>query len=133
MRHDEKNIQLSDALHVIYVELSKLEEILKKSVSEDIFSKWAELNKVEGVALIRYFFSDNGTETIREFPGDPNNSIVEYTVGDHYTLDITLSPEFSFYADGENGQLLIESLKTTFTNYHAPIQIDEFNLIISEQ
>jgi len=108
------------------------ESVYTKYDAEDIFSKWAELNKVEGVALIRYWFSDNGTETIREFPGDPNNSIVEYTVGDHYTLDITLSSEFASYADGENGQLLIESLKTTFTNYHAPIEIAEFNLIIGE-
>ncbi len=29
MRHDEDNTLLSDAIHVIYVELSKLQEILK--------------------------------------------------------------------------------------------------------
>jgi hypothetical protein len=108
------------------------ESVYTKYDAEDIFSKWAELNKVEGVTLVHYFFSDNGAETVIEYPDDPSNSIVQYTVGDRYTLDITLSPEFASYADGENGQLLIESLKTTFTNYHAPIEIAEFNLIISE-
>ena len=108
------------------------ESVYTKYDAEDIFSKWAELNKVEGVALIRYFFSDNGTETIRENPGDPDNTIVEYTYGDYYTLDMTLSPEFAPYADGESGQLLMESLKATFANYHAPIQIDEFSVVIGE-
>ena len=42
LRHDEDNELLSDAIHVIYVELSKLQEILKKSV-EDMtdLEKWA--------------------------------------------------------------------------------------------
>lgn len=34
MRHDEDNELLSNAIHVIYVELSKLQEILKKSVEK---------------------------------------------------------------------------------------------------
>ena len=42
LRHDEDNELLSDAIHVIYVELSKLQEIMKKSV-EDMtdLEKWA--------------------------------------------------------------------------------------------
>jgi predicted transposase/invertase (TIGR01784 family) len=34
MRHDEDNELLSDAIHVVYVELSKLEAIIEKSVSD---------------------------------------------------------------------------------------------------
>lgn len=42
MRHDEDNELLSDALHVVYVELSKLQEIMKKSVSKMTdLEKWA--------------------------------------------------------------------------------------------
>ena len=42
MRHDTTNELLSDAIHVLYVELSKLNEIIKKSV-EDMtdLEKWA--------------------------------------------------------------------------------------------
>jgi len=42
MRHDEDNERLSDAINVIFVELSKLDEILKKSVSDMTdMEKWA--------------------------------------------------------------------------------------------
>ena len=42
LRHDKDNRLLSDALHVIYVELSKLKEILKKPVADMTdLEKWA--------------------------------------------------------------------------------------------
>jgi predicted transposase/invertase (TIGR01784 family) len=42
MRHDKDNELLSDAIHVVYVELSKLEEIMKKSVSDMTdLEKWS--------------------------------------------------------------------------------------------
>jgi predicted transposase/invertase (TIGR01784 family) len=42
MRHDTANELLSDAIHVIYVELSKLNEILEKSVDDMTdLEKWA--------------------------------------------------------------------------------------------
>ena len=42
MRHDEDNELLSDTIHVVYVELSKLDEILKKSVSDMTdLEKWS--------------------------------------------------------------------------------------------
>lgn len=42
MRHDKDNELLTDALHVIYVELSKLQEIIKKSVTDmSDLEKWA--------------------------------------------------------------------------------------------
>ena len=42
MRHDTTNELLTDAIHVIYVELSKLNEIIKKSVDDMTdMEKWA--------------------------------------------------------------------------------------------
>ena len=42
MRHDEDNELLSDAIHVVYVELSKLQETMKKSaVDMTDLEKWA--------------------------------------------------------------------------------------------
>lgn len=42
LRHDEDNELLSDAVHVVYVELSKLQEIMRKSVDDMTdLEKWA--------------------------------------------------------------------------------------------
>ena len=42
LRHDEDNELLSDAIHVVYVELSKLHEIMQKSVNDMTdLEKWA--------------------------------------------------------------------------------------------
>jgi predicted transposase/invertase (TIGR01784 family) len=42
MRHDKDGVLLSDAIHVVYVELSKLERIEKKAVEEMTeLEKWA--------------------------------------------------------------------------------------------
>lgn len=42
LRHDEDNELLSDAIHVVYVELSKLQQIMKKSVKDMTdLEKWA--------------------------------------------------------------------------------------------
>ena len=42
MRHDKNNYLLSDSIHVIYVELSKLNEIIKKTVDDMTdLEKWA--------------------------------------------------------------------------------------------
>ena len=42
MRHDEDNELLSDAIHVVYVELSKLQETMKKSAAQmKDLEKWA--------------------------------------------------------------------------------------------
>jgi len=62
MRHDETNELLSDAIHVTYVELSKLNEILKKSVADMTdLEKWA--------VFFRYASSPKYRETV--------NSVIE--------------------------------------------------------
>jgi len=59
MRHDEDNELLSDAIHVVYVELSKLQEIMKKSVDEMTdLEKWA--------VFFRYASEPNCRETVNE-------------------------------------------------------------------
>ena len=54
LRHDEDNELLSDTVQVIYVELSKLKDILKKPVSEMTdLEKWAVFFRYAGVPAQR--------------------------------------------------------------------------------
>lgn len=59
LRHDEDNELLSDAIHVVYVELSKLQKIIEKSV-EDMtdLEKWA--------IFFRYASEPTHRETVNE-------------------------------------------------------------------
>ena len=126
--------ELYDNLNIYYVtgeNTIALESIYTRYDPEDIFAKWAELNKVEGVTLVKYFLNSNGVETIHGDPDEPG-TVVSYTVGDHFTIEITLSSEYAPYAESENAALLAESLEKTFIGYHAHIEIAEFSLIIDE-
>lgn len=59
MRHDEDNALLSDALHVVYVELSKLKEIAAKSVDDMTdLEKWS--------IFFRYASERNYRETVNK-------------------------------------------------------------------
>ena len=59
LRHDEDNELLSDAIHVVYVELSKLQEIMKKSVHDMTdLEKWA--------VFFEYASDPNHRETVNE-------------------------------------------------------------------
>ena len=54
MRHDTTNELLSDAIHVVYIELSKLNEILKKSVDDMTdLEKWAIFFRYANVPRFR--------------------------------------------------------------------------------
>jgi len=54
LRHDEDNELLSDAIHVVYVELSKLQEIMKKSVNDMTdLEKWAVFFRYAGEPACR--------------------------------------------------------------------------------
>jgi len=54
MRHDINNELLSDAIHVIYVELSKLSEIIKKSVDDMTdLEKWSVFLKYANIPEYR--------------------------------------------------------------------------------
>ena len=59
LRHDEDNELLSDAIRIIYVELSKLQEIIKKSVADMTdLEKWA--------VFFQYASEQQARETVNE-------------------------------------------------------------------
>ena len=59
LRHDEDNELLSDAMQVVYVELSKLQEIMKKSVDDMTdLEKWA--------VFFQYASEPNHRETVNK-------------------------------------------------------------------
>lgn len=54
LRHDLDNEQLSDAIHVVYVELSKLDEIMEKSVNDMTdLEKWSVFFQYASVPTYR--------------------------------------------------------------------------------
>lgn len=95
------------------------ESVEVRYAPEDIFNEWAALNHILDVTFVKCVYDNGGSERRR---GD----VVEYTMGDHFTLDLTVSEEFSTYAESERGELLVESLRRTFCDY---ITVDEFHLI----
>jgi hypothetical protein len=103
------------------------ESVNIRLTAKDIFAKWAELNNIQGVSLVKCFIDNNGTETLQGDPNDPN-AVVGYNPGDYTVLRLTLSQEFNAYLGGANGQLLVESLKNTFYDYDS---FDDFDLIIN--
>ena len=87
---------------------------------ENIFYEWAALNNISGVTFVSCVYDDNGSEQIQ-------GEMVEHTSGSYFTLELTVSAEFSSYAESEQGDLLIQSLRQTFYEY---VSFDDFNLII---
>ena len=94
--------------------------------AEAIFNEWATLNGITDVTLIDCAFDNGAVENVK---GDKDNpeTPVEHKGTDYYTLTLTLSAEFKEYAESDNGNLLIDSLKETFYNYN---HFDEFDLIM---
>ena len=123
--HGYETILATETLRIYY--LSESGAIENKSVElpcdpEDIFIAWAALNRISDVTFVDCIYNDNGDEKTQ-------GGVTEHTVGSYYTLDLTVSREFSSYAKGEGGDLLMQSLRQTFCDYrHA----DEFNLIIDD-
>ena len=91
-----------------------------RCTAEDIFNEWAILNNISDVVFVNCVYDDGGSEKLQ---GD----VMEYIVGNRLTLNLTVSAEFSAYAESEQGDLLIQSLRQTFCDY---ISVDDFNLII---
>ncbi len=110
-------------LNIYY--LSENGTIENKSVEvrctpENIFYEWAALNNISGVTFVSCVYDDNGNEQMQ-------GEMVEHTSGSYFALELTVSAEFSSYAESEQGDLLIQSLRQTFYEY---ISFDNFNLII---
>ena len=87
---------------------------------ENRFYEWAALNNISGVTFVSCVYDDNGSEQIQ-------GEMVEHTSGNYFTLELTVSAEFSSYAESEQGDLLVQSLRQTFYEY---VAFDDFNLII---
>ena len=97
-------------------------EMELRCVPEEIFNEWAALNNVEDVKFVSCEYDDNGSES-------SHDGVVEYRVGDYYTLTLTVSGEFSAYAGGERGELLVQTLERTFCGY---VRVDSFELVIGD-
>ena len=87
---------------------------------EKIFYEWAALNNISGVTFVSCVYDDNGSEQMQ-------GEMVEHTSGSYFTLELTVSAEFSSYAESEQGDLLNQSLRQTFYEY---VSFDDFNLVI---
>jgi len=96
--------------------------------AEAIFNEWTALNGITNVTLVDCVFDNGAVENAKGDKNNPENT-VEHKGTNFYTLTITLSANFKAYAEGDKGNLLIDSLKETFYNYN---HFDEFNLIIAE-
>lgn len=121
--HRNETVIATDNLKIYY--LSESGTIESKSVElqcdpKDIFNKWAALNNIADVTFVDCVYDDNGGEKTQ-------GEMIEHSVGNYYTLDFTVSKEFSSYAKSERGDLLIQSLRQTFCDY---TPVDDFNLII---
>lgn len=121
----------SKNIEVFYI--SETGEMVSKSIyvrctAKDILDEWMILNNVTDVTLIKCEIEDNGEIIYHGDENDPN-ATVQKKMGDYFIWHLTLSSEFTSYANSSNGQLLIESLKQTFYHYFA---FDEFDLIINK-
>lgn len=122
---DGEIADVETVLNIYY--LSESGEIESESVevrctAADVFNAWAALNGVSGVTVTGCLYDSGGTETVQ-------GEATEYAPGSYFTLDLTVSAGFSAYAEGENDELLVESLRRTFFEY---LSFDEFHLMIEE-
>ena len=65
------------------------------------------LNNISDVTFVNCIYDDGGSEK-------QQGIATEHTTGNHFTLDLTVSSEFSAYVESEQGDLLIQSLRQTF-------------------
>ena len=121
----------SEYLDIYFVtEAGSLESanIYLRCTAEDIFAEWAKFNNIPDVSLIECNLDSDAEIIIKGDPNDPDTPI-EHHGGDTCTLVLTVSSEFSNYANMGNGEILIDSLKQTFFSYS---EFDEFKLIIQK-
>lgn len=118
-------VPMTDYLDIYY--LSENGTIESKSIevsytAENIFNEWAALNGVSDVTLVECVYDNGGSE-------QQQGGMVEYTPGNYFKLNLTVSSKFAIYAESETGDLLVESLRRTFRDY---LYYDEFNLFMKD-
>ena len=88
------------------------------------FAQWAWLNNIHNVELLNYFMlRSSDVATL------PTGQMIS---GTNRVIDLTLSPEFYYYVNGENGSLFVDSLAKTFSRMWRPVEGSiRVNLIVS--
>ena len=81
--------------------------VFLQGTMQAVFACWREANGIgEEVQLLRSEVKSNGTEY-------SDDSVAGYQVGDSFTICITVTQNLSDYCTGDQGDLLLESLKQT--------------------
>ena len=116
---------VTDYLNIYY--LSENGTIESKSIevsctAENIFNEWAALNGVSDVTLVECVYDNGGSEK-------QQGGMVEYTPGNHFKLNLTVSSKFTVYAESETGDLLVDSPRWTFSDY---LYFDESHLSVKD-
>lgn len=128
MPEDEIALAYDDIL-IWYVEGDHLANtgIYLPCTAEDVFRAWKEKNNIgDDVLFIEVRIDDNGTSKEYSFEGE---SYIEYTLGDHFVFNITISKNIENYYDTIDPELLLESLKQTMTDY-TRLTLDEYHLFL---
>ena len=130
--HQEKttNAILNDYVDIYYLE-NGTTEIKKESVKLDytpqsIFQEWKKLNNIpDSVSMVDYKIDSNGYEQ------SGNSSTATYVVGDVFTLNVTLSNEFTDCLTKSNRTALLKSLEKTLS--YQKIKYKSINIFIDGQ
>jgi|GEM_PF-1588234 len=123
-----------DYLDIFYVTeqgVISFESVMLRFTPQDVFEKWAELNDVRDVSVVRSLLDREMTHFQHGDPSSPD-SVVGVIMGDYAVFQLTLSNEFAPYMYSDRGHLLMKSLKMTFYHYFDLGEVDLFIDITNE-
>ncbi|MCL2404294.1 MAG: copper amine oxidase N-terminal domain-containing protein [Defluviitaleaceae bacterium] len=81
----------------------------------NVFYVWAELNNIKLAEFVGFNLIETMAESLETSPaGSSSSSVGWYMWWINRTIELTLSPEFLGYFEGDDGLLLAESLANTF-------------------
>lgn len=110
-------------INIYYVnnnELFAVSEYLPCS-AEEVFKSWKKANNIGNeVELIHFEIKNNGTERKDSFTAS-------YTVGDSFTMKVTVTENLKNYYSVIPENILLKSLKLTLTEYHN-IDFDKYQI-----
>lgn len=127
---ESTNAILNDYVDIYYLE-NGTTSIKKETVKLDytpqiIFQEWKKLNSIpDNVILVDYKIDSNGYEQ------SGSSDTAKYVVGDAFTLNVTLSNEFTACLTKSNRTALIKSLEKTLS--FQKISFKSINIIIDGQ
>lgn len=121
----EGGMVATDNVWIYYVEAGEIcrEQQLVKLQPADIFELWKEKNGIgDEVQLLDCELRSNATT---EQMGD----VVKHTLGDYFSLYLTVSKDLEAYYEQKDEVLLLESLEQTMTGYSG-LTYQEYHLIL---